>query len=362
MASRVAVRSIGPEELFQRMWSRHAPVVVDVREPDEVAVWSIAGSVNIPLGALEARMDELGDRPVVTVCASGGRSAKAADLLAAAGHIVSDLRGGMRAWASMSDEAAATVGDFEVVQLRRLGRGCLSYVIGRGSQAIVVDPAYDVEPYEIVAAAHGWQVVAVCDTHVHADHVSGARRLAARTGAHLRLAAADGYEFDFEPLDDGEPLVVGDAVVAALSVPGHTEGSTAFALGSAGVLTGDILFVDGVGRPDLADHAEDFARQLHASLQGRLLRMPAHALVLPAHMRPGTAVRPGRLLSGTIGDIRRRLDVLDLDDADFVAWAAGRTTPRPPNHETIVAVNQGRLSLTDAEVADLELGPNRCAA
>jgi glyoxylase-like metal-dependent hydrolase (beta-lactamase superfamily II) len=344
------------------MWGRLPPLVVDVREPDEVAVWSIAGSVNIPLGQLEARRAELGDRPVVVVCASGGRSAQAAVLLAEAGLVVSDLRGGMKAWAQLLDEATATVGDFELVQLRRLGRGCLSYLVGRGNQAIVVDPGFDVEPYEIAAASRGWQVVAVCDTHVHADHVSGARRLAERTGARLRLAPADGYEFDFEPLADDEPLAVGDAAVTALSVPGHTEGSTAYALGSAGVLTGDVLFVDGVGRPDLADRAEAFARQLHASLHERLLRMPAHALVLPAHVSASIRMRPGLLLAGTIGELSRRLDVLGLDDDAFVEWAVGRTTPRPPGHETIVAVNQGRLTLTDAEVADLELGPNRCAA
>ena len=77
MGTSTAVRSIGPEELLQRMWGRQPPVVVDVREPDEVAQWSIGGSVNSPLGQLADRIAELGDRPVVTVCASGNRSARA---------------------------------------------------------------------------------------------------------------------------------------------------------------------------------------------------------------------------------------------------------------------------------------------
>ena len=117
------------------------------------------------------------------VCASGGRSSQATDALARAGWDAHNLTGGMAAWGTVYDTAELPAGAATIVQVRRRGKGCLSYVIGSGDEAFVVDPSLDLDQYLEVAADKGWRITRVFDTHLHADHLSGARALAAATGA-----------------------------------------------------------------------------------------------------------------------------------------------------------------------------------
>jgi glyoxylase-like metal-dependent hydrolase (beta-lactamase superfamily II) len=359
-------RDISAAELAGRLGSDDEPFVLDVREPAEVAEWAIAGAVNVPVGELGGRVAELPrGREIVVVCASGNRSALAADFLAQQGLQVANLRGGMAAWGAVYDWVAAELdGDVRVVQVRRRGKGCLSYVVGSGDEAFVVDPSLDLHVYREVAAEHGWRITRVFDTHLHADHVSGARALADETGATLHLNPADAFAFEYTPLQDGETFRLGSASafsVAALPTPGHTQGSTVYFVGDRAVLTGDTLFVDGVGRPDLAERAEEFAHNLYRSLHERVLTLPDDAFVMPGHYGDAVRVRPGVPVGATLGELRERLDALTLDEPAFVAWATERATPRPPNYVEIIRANMGRSELAPAALARLEAGPNRCS-
>ncbi|MER3453264.1 MAG: MBL fold metallo-hydrolase, partial [Acidimicrobiia bacterium] len=237
------VREIAAAELAARLGTDAEPFVVDVREPDEVAEWPMPGARNIPLGELHRRIEEVpADREVVAVCASGNRSMEAAHLLTATGRNVASLAGGMFAWAALHDTATVEFDGVRVVQIRRRGKGCLSYVIGAGEEAFVVDPSLRTEVYRKVAADNGWRIVRVFDTHLHADHLSGARALAAETGASLHLNPADTFHFPFEPLHDGQRFELPggtEVAVATLHTPGHTQGSTIYVVGDRAVLTGD---------------------------------------------------------------------------------------------------------------------------
>lgn len=352
-------------ELVGVLGTADQPRLLDVRSREEHRAWHIAGSTNIPLDELVARLGELDPAaPLVVYCASGGRSAAATDHLARLGFAVTNLAGGMSAWAGTYDAVAASAGSATVVQLRRRAKGCLSYVVGSGDEAYVVDPSNALDLYVGQAQAHGWRIVGVLDTHLHADHVSGARALAGATGATLYLNGADAFRFDFTALEDGQELPLaggGSILVTARRTPGHTEGSTIFTIGDRFVLTGDTLFVDGVGRPDLASKAEAFARQLHASLHERVLTLPDEALVLPAHVSETVEIRPGELAGATLETLRAALPELGLGLEAFVAHAASQSTPRPPNYERIVRVNMGELAASAGDVTLLEEGPNRCA-
>ncbi len=191
-----AFQNIDGAELASRLGTDHEPFVLDVREPHEVEEWAIPESVNIPLGQLPDRVSELPvDREVVVVCGAGGRSTRAAEFLSGRDLQVENLRGGMAAWGRVYDRVAVDGDRVRIVQVRRRGKGCLSYVIGAGDEAFVVDPAINIDVYRDVAADHGWRITRVFDTHLHADHLSGARVLAAayRRGAppqprrHVRL-------------------------------------------------------------------------------------------------------------------------------------------------------------------------------
>lgn len=358
-------RRIAAQDLASRLGAERPLFVVDVRNPDEHAAWKIPASVNIPVTELADRLGELPkDTEVVLYCATGRRSTQAAEFLDDRGYDVVELAGGMAAWATVYDTAELEFGGVTIVQVRRRAKGCLSYVIGAGDVAFVVDPSADVEVYEKVAAERGWRIGRIFDTHLHADHISGARLLASRTGGTIHLNPADTFDFPYEPLNDRDEFTLPDGTafgVSVLHTPGHTEGSTIFRIGDAALLTGDTLFVDGVGRPDLAERAEEFARNLYRSLIDRVLPTGKDTVVLPSHYGETVEVRSGVPVGATIGELVERLEPLRYDEAAFVRWASAAATDRPPNYVEIIHANMGRPRLSHDELRGLELGPNRCS-
>lgn len=364
MVNDAGITLLSTDDLVQLLDSDPDLLMVDVREPDEFADWQIPGAVNIPLGELAGRVNEVSSHGrVVLICAKGLRAAEGAEVLRSRGVTSQVLDGGMGAWASTYDTVEELFGNATVVQLRRRGKGCLSYVIGAGNRALVIDPSLDVDRYRDVASSHGWRIVDVLDTHLHADHLSGARALVAATGATLRLSPSDPFTYDFEPLVDGLLLELAPGVglsVAAVSVPGHTEGSTLYQLGSEAIFTGDTLFLESVGRPDLAEEAEPFAHHLYKSLHDRVLPLDDSVMVFPAHYGVGVKVVAGSFVAKPLGELRHTLPALALSESDFVAWAIANVKDRPPNYKKIVLINEGREGVV-GDAAEIELGPNRCA-
>jgi glyoxylase-like metal-dependent hydrolase (beta-lactamase superfamily II) len=338
--------------------------LLDVREPDEVAEWQIPGVHNIPLGLLSSRISEVPkEQDVVVICAKGSRAQQGAEFLATHDIVSRVLEGGMGAWGSTYDHVTAEFAGATVVQLRRRGKGCLSYVVGAGERAVVIDPSRDLSHYLDVATEHGWTITHVLDTHLHADHLSGARELSVAAHAALWLNPADPFRFEFEPLVDGKSIELApgvDLVVSSVSVPGHTEGSTMYQLGQQAIFTGDTLFLESVGRPDLADEAEGYAHHLFHSLHERVLPLNNDIMVFPAHFGAGVEVKSGHFVARYLGELRDSLAPLAFSEDEFVRWAIASVKDRPGNYRQIVGINAGSAEL-DANAAELELGPNRCA-
>lgn len=238
---------------------------------------------------------------------------------------------------------------------------CASYLFGctTHAQLAVVDPHADlVDAYVDLAAGIGSPIVAVFETHVQADHVSGLPGLVERTGAAAYLPARAGVDFDHRPLEDGQEIELGNTVVRAIATPGHAPAHHAYAVSDLRrgtrdpwlVFTGDSLLIGDVGRPDLhvAGDAAGQARVLHASLE-RLLELPDGVVVLPSHYAGSVC---GRGLSGnpmsSIGFERAQNAMLAFDDADAFATALLQDTPpRPPEQEAIVAQNRAGQSLAE---------------
>lgn len=231
---------------------------------------------------------------------------------------------------------------------------CASYLFGCTSQhqLAVVDPHVElVDNYVAAAAAIGAPVVAVFETHVQADHISGLPALVERTGATAYLPERAGVEFVHRPLADGDLVELGNTVVTVLSTPGHAPAHLAFAVADRRrgtlepwiVFTGDSLLVGDVGRPDL--HAqgdpEPLARQLHASVQ-KLLQLDDGVVVYPSHIGGSVC---GRGLSGnpfsSIGFERRHNQALQVDGEDaFVAAVLVDLPPPPADQAAIIAANR----------------------
>jgi hydroxyacylglutathione hydrolase len=239
---------------------------------------------------------------------------------------------------------------------------CASYLFGcktAGELAVVDAHADLVDRYIAGAEAQGARIAAVLETHVQADHVSGLPELVERTGATAYLPEGAGVDFDNHALADGELVRLGNTAIQALATPGHAAAHHAFLVTDHRrgeepwmVLTGDALLVGDAGRPDLHAHgdhtAEEMARSLYRSITERLLSLPDHLLVYPAHYAGSVC---GRGLSGnpasTIGFERRHNRALAFDSADaFVAALVDDIPPAPERQEEIVAANRSGRPLT----------------
>src|SRR5438552_3971795 len=231
---------------------------------------------------------------------------------------------------------------------------CASYLFGCTShdKRAVVDPHVDfVEHYLAAAAAIGAPIVAVFETHVQADHISGLPLLVERAGAKPYLPAGTGVEFVHVALEDGTAVELGNTVVRAIATPGHAPAHHAYTVADRRrgyeepwlVFSGDPLLIGDVGRPDLhvAGDARGQARLLHASLK-RLLELPDHVVLYPSHYAGSVC---GRGLSGnpvsSIGFERAHNPLLAVTDADeFAAALLAETLPPPEAQERIVATNR----------------------
>ncbi|HET9162736.1 MAG TPA: MBL fold metallo-hydrolase [Solirubrobacterales bacterium] len=240
---------------------------------------------------------------------------------------------------------------------------CASYLLGckTHGKLAVIEPHVDfVDEYISLAEAQDSPIVAVFETHVQADHLSGLPELVERTGARAYLPAGAGVEFDHHPLADGEVVELGNTEVEAIATPGHAPAHHAYLVTDRTrgekpwlVLSGDALLVGDAGRPDLhagAEHSvEEMARALHRSLTERLLTLPDHLVLYPSHYSGSVC---GRGLSAnpvsSIGFERRHNPALRLgSEEEFVAAITAQTPPPPEQQTAIVAANRSGRPLAE---------------
>ena len=382
-SSDVPVESLDPGDLEARIESGAPVTILDVRATSEYEKWHIGGEnvriVNVPyFDFLEGVTDDLlaqvpeGD-PVVAVCAKGGASEYVAGLLLEEGIDAVNLADGMNGWARVyvAGEVTAAPGPATVLQYRRPSSGCLAYLVHDGGEGAVIDPLRAfVDSYVADAERLGVTLRYAIDTHVHADHVSGVRELAAVSGATPVVPAEAvprgvDYDVDYDTVADGETLAIGEATIEAHHTPGHTSGMTSYLVDDAVLLTGDGLFVESVARPDLEagdEGAPDAAARLYDSLHERVLTLPDDTVVAPGHYSDAATPAEDGTYTARLGDLADAMGALSMTREAFVEFILADMPPRPSNHEAIIATNLGRRETDDEEAFELELGPNNCAA
>ncbi|MGA2321460.1 MAG: MBL fold metallo-hydrolase [Solirubrobacteraceae bacterium] len=363
--------SIAAGPLADRLAHGERITVLDVREDPE---WGIEapGVISRQMSSSAVSADLAGlarelDGPVVVVCNRGITAQPVAQALRGVGVDAMAVEDGMRGWIMALQARPVELGVQGVLvrQIQRPGRGCLSYLLAAGGNALVVDPAPDAGFYVALAAELGARITNIVDTHLHADHISGARMLSEQTGATLRLPALAlergvAYAEHVEPLHDSDTIQLGAVSVNAISLPGQTTDMTGLLIADRALVAGDSLFLDGIARPDLQqsdpEGAHRMARLLHGTLRERVLALGEEVLLLPGHAHPG--VNPDAVVA-PLGDVRAAVPKLAIDDADqFAAELLSATPPRPANYEAIIAVNAGTRPCD----TDLETGGNSCSA
>lgn len=379
----VEASAISSDELYRKVAAGERVMLLDLRDRDEFEAWRITGenveATQIPhVKFIQAQVTdtvtdlvaEAGidlDEPIVAVCPRGEASAHVAELLRSAGVDAVNLDDGMDGWARVFvSHELPTDGAVTVRQYYRPSSGCLSYLLYAGGEAVVIDPLWAfADRYIEDAGELGVDLVYAIDTHVHADHLSGVRAVADRSGAEPVVpdgALDRGLAYEATTVTDGDRLSIGEAAIEAIHTPGHTTEMTSFRA-DAVLFTGDGLFLESVARPDLergAEGAVELADALFDSLHERLLVMPDDTRVAPGHVGPTAHPAGDGTYSATIGELRE-LDILGVDRDVFVERVSGDLPPRPANFETIIEANIGTQQVTEDEAFELELGPNNCA-
>jgi len=345
--------------------------ILDIRPQADYQAWHIPGSRNLDVyhalhagrpGSL-AEYEAPAETPVVAVCFVGQTSRAAVGYLRSRGIPALSLAGGMQAWSLAWNTAEVPLpdGSARVLQVRRTGKGCLSYLVGSAGEALVIDPSVDPQVYLDLAGEQGWRITHVLETHIHADHLSRARVLAERAGARLFLPEQERTSYDHEAICPGETLTVGEVRIQALATPGHTFESLSYYLDEKALFTGDTLFLDSVGRPDLKADPQEAVERSHAlwrSLQA-LTALPPETLVLPCHT--GKPVPFDRTpLAATLQEAVARIPAMAFGEDEFVGWVLGRIPPQPSNYEFIVRLNEAGV-FSPGAAEQFEAGANHCA-
>ncbi|MFA6084202.1 MBL fold metallo-hydrolase [Mucilaginibacter sp.] len=361
--------SISADNLRAALEKGEQVLVLDVRPLEQRQEWQIPESKHLEVyedlksgDYSKLQQAEIpANTKVITVCAAGRISQVAASALREAGIQAFSLEGGMKAWSSAWNTARLQDEKITVIQIRRTGKGCLSYMVASDNEAIVIDASLDRDIYVKLAEENGWKIKYVLDTHIHADHLSRSLALSQYTHAGLYMPDQDKLQYPVNKVKNGDILYFGSAQLKAIHTPGHTMESMTYAVNEHYLFTGDTLFTEGVGRPDLkAEEAELKKRAglLYQSLS-KLMGMNPDYLVLPGH-----ASKPvpfdNLVIASTLKDIKEKVPALKLAENDFIDNILSKIPPTPPNYKTIVELNLvGDTQSIDP--AEVEGGANRCA-
>lgn len=343
--------------------------VLDVRSDEDREQWSIPGSIHVNAyeGLKAGKRDLFSDVslpvgvPVVTVCNRGIVSEIAAKQLVEAGVSAVSLQGGMQAWSMAWNIAEWGLPRTRVIQVRRTGKGCLSYLLCSSHEAVVIDASLEPELYVDLAAQRSVRIRYVLDTHIHADHLSRSKRLAELTGAELWLPQQHRVHFPYCSLEDGNELHFGNSVLQVVHTPGHTGESTCYFVDRQALFTGDTLFLSGVGRPDLhanAAQASERAGHLYHSLK-KIFALEPDVWIFPGHTSAPVPF-DHEVLTARLGNVATQLHEWLVSEQSFTKKLVSRIPPTPPNYAQITELNEAGET-PDIDLAELEAGANRCA-
>jgi glyoxylase-like metal-dependent hydrolase (beta-lactamase superfamily II)/rhodanese-related sulfurtransferase len=393
-------QEIEPTELKKKIDKHEDIFILDVRTPQEYESWKLSYDNHenpklIPVDRLFLNDSDLlkeipKDKEIVTVCAHGNRSMMAASLLNKLGYNVKSVRGGMAGWNKVHDVAEVAVpkeAPFRIWQIRRISKGCMGYIVSskEDSTALVMDPSREIyEAFLNVAKENGLKIVKVVDSHQHADHVSGVAKLSkiisseTTTEALAYFSSLEEYnsentEININYIKDGQQIAISkNILLTAIHTPGHTNGSMSYlinhphdtdsSLQYSYLFTGDTLFVDSVGRPDLTEEAKKYAGLLYETYQQKIVQLPENTVVLPAHFNGNSIILKHAVpIADTIGSLKKKIPLLSMTEEEFVHFVTDTLPTQPMNHKTIIDINKRILPFDNMQMPDLEAGPNSCA-
>ena len=375
----MALFTFEANELFQWLVNREDIVVVDVRNDKDYARFHIEAPypfemINVSYyDFMELEKESVArvpkNRRIRIVCAKEGSAKYVAEILERHGHEdIGYLAGGIKTWGNLLvPMQVASEKDYDLYQFIRPGKASCSYGLMSGKEMMVFDPSRNLDFYIDFAASKGCKITRTLETHLQADYISGSLNLARRTAAVFYANNGDfkTSKNPYTPLVDGEMLRFshGGPDVRVLFTPGHTPGSTSFIVDKRYLISGDAMFINSVGRPDLGGEAKDWAEALFNSI-GTIKRLDHAIHVLPGHYMDWEEANEDLVFTLTLGEVlERNREIYDIDNAaDFYKFIKANMRPQPEEYATIRLVNANLKQENEERQEVLDLGKNECAA
>jgi len=366
------------QDLFQWLATRADMVVVDVRNAKDFERFHVESPypfilINISYYDFMEDEEEAVSRipqgsKVRVVCAKEGSARYVAEILDRHGFDVGYLAGGIKTWGNLLvPKLVFRGGDYELFQFIRPGKASCSYGLVSGKEMMLFDPSRNLDFYLDFAAEKGCMVTKTFETHLQADYIAGSRDIAKRTGAGFYANDGDFKTSNnpYTPLRDAEihRFSLGGPEVRVLFTPGHTPGSTSYIIDERFIVSGDMIFINSVGRPDLGGKAEEWAGMLFDSIQ--MVKRLDHGLqVLPAHYIDWEEANAELMFVRSLGEvIERNKNIYAMDSlAAFIAFIKANMRPQPEEYAVIRLVNANLREEEEERQEELDLGKNECAA
>ena len=326
---------------------------------------------------LENALAKLPDGKLILICRTGRKTRLVMDIIKDEPRDMAWLDGGMGAWRNffitrpvLESEAGS------IYQIARPGRGDLSYAIISDGKAALIDPMRKTEVYREFAARHDARISHIFDTHNHADRISGGRFLAEETGAPYYKHPYDAiYLVDRLPmqapynyLKDGDTFTIGNFGLRAIWFPGHTLGMTNFLLttpqGEQYLFTGDGIFMQSIGRPDLMGEGQSWAKMLYKSLNERLQDfLTPETMILPAHFTLFSEMHNNGLYAAPYETVQRTNPMLKkMEEEAFTEYVLQDVPVAPEEYLEILRINHALMEVPEERADELEAGRNLCSA
>lgn len=336
--------------------------------------------VHIPFSDFEQNLAEATQKlprngKLVMMCQSGRMNKMVTELLMDEPFDILWMEGGLNAWRKFFTTKPVLESDAgSIYQIARPGRGDLSYVVLSDGEAILIDPMRKIELYLDFIREKNAELVAVLDSHNHADRISGGRFIADETGAPyykhpydaIHLVDKMPMQAPYHYLKDGDTWTIGQFEIKAVWFPGHTLGMTNFLLTTPEekqyLFTGDGIFMQSIGRPDLMGEGKPWAKMLYESLHKRLNFITPDTLILPAHFTLFSEMNEDGLYAATYETVKKTNPMMrDMTEEEFTAYVLKDVPVAPPEYLDILRINHALMDVDDAHAEVLEAGKNLCA-
>lgn len=391
-ATNDVLEEITVEEFYDKINRENDILLLDVRNDEDFEAWRIESRYTPETMHISylvfaedgpAALDDLpelmaipDDREIIAVCAKGGASDFVAAILRDEGKTAYNLIDGMIAWGNYHVFRPVVEKEaYQIYQVDRIARGCLSHVLISQGKAAIIDPLRHVDNYTQFLDEKGVELSLLLDTHAHADHISGGPGLAETTGAGYYLHPYDAIHpfdmlpavIDYQLLQDGQELSLGDLTIRVLHTPGHTLGQVNFIAtdgqGQSYAFTGDNIFIQSFGRPDLGGQGEAWAPIVYDTIFHRFKEnVPEGSWILPGHYAAFDEANEQGVFTKPVADLWRDNIGLQFKHEDhFITYVLTHLPDMPEQYIEIKRVNIGLTHPDEDAASELELGKNVCA-